>query len=887
MFLFRWSLNSTGAVSSHAWSNLSYLLSSISYLLYFTASANQATQIAIAAGDGQTANAGAAVSGVVCVIAKDSGNNPVEGVTITWGSVTGGGSITGETQMTGSSGIATLGNWTLGNKPGANTITATSPGLNSLVFTATGTLGPPAKLAIAAGDGQTAAAGTAVKGVVCASVKDAADNPIQGIGVTWGLVSNNGSIAGAAQNTGSDGIATLGSWTLGKTAGTNTIVANAAGLPSITFTATGIAGPAALMSIAAGNNQTAPVGTAIPNVVCAFVGDQYLNPVAGVTVTWGSVVGGGSITGETQQTNASGIATLGSWTLGPDPGLNTITATAPGVNSIAFNATGAVPARMAIAAGNNQFAPAGSPVLGVVCVIVTDQNNNAISGTTVTWGNVTGGGSITGETQQTNASGIATLGSWTLGLTTGMNTVTATSPGLNSITFVATATPSGAGDNAVIQWDIALLSAIQNTNTAPPIAARAMAITHTAIFDAWAAYDATASGTQLGGTLRRPVAERTTANKQAALSFAAYRALLDLFPSEQIRFDNVMIALSLDSSITSTDTTTPEGIGNTAAAAIISFRHGDGSNQLGDLNPGAYSDYTSYAPLNDPDTLNSPSHWQPLRVNGATQTFLAPQWGLVTPFAIGAKNTSARTRLMPKKCATYPGMPYTKQAQEILDLSAGLNDQQKSIASYWADGAGSVTPPGHWCQFAQFISQRDTHTLDDDVKMFFALSNAMLDASIEVWDCKRRYDSIRPISAVHFLFNGKSIQAWAGPSLGTQTIQGDTWQAYIPTPPFPEYVSGHSTFSAAGAQILASFTGSTKFHYFAVVPSGSTTTEPDVPAQDVTLSWSKFLDAANEAGMSRRYGGIHFKDGDMQGRALGKKIGQLVWKKAQGYFAGK
>src|SRR5204862_7067130 len=103
----------------------------------------------------------------------------------------------------------------------------------------------------------------------------------------------------------------------------------------------------------------------------------------------------------------------------------------------------------------------------------------------------------------------------------------------------------------------ALLSAIVNTKSGPTVAARALAIVHTAIYDAWAAYDAKAVGTQLAGTLRRPDGERTEANKQTALSFAAYRALVDLFPSEKNRFDEVMLAPSLDPANTTPDTFTP------------------------------------------------------------------------------------------------------------------------------------------------------------------------------------------------------------------------------------------------------------------------------------------------------------------------------------------
>src|SRR5262245_32312172 len=120
-----------------------------------------------------------------------------------------------------------------------------------------------------------------------------------------------------------------------------------------------------------------------------------------------------------------------------------------------------------------------------------------------------------------------------------------------------------AQDNVVLRWDDAALQAVRNLSTGPPIAARAFAITHTCIYDAWAAYDPVAVGTRLGGTLRRPAAEHTPANKEKAVSYAAYRALMDLFPASQHEiFTGLMISLGYDPSDNSKDAATPAGIGN-------------------------------------------------------------------------------------------------------------------------------------------------------------------------------------------------------------------------------------------------------------------------------------------------------------------------------------
>jgi vanadium-dependent haloperoxidase-like protein len=106
--------------------------------------------------------------------------------------------------------------------------------------------------------------------------------------------------------------------------------------------------------------------------------------------------------------------------------------------------------------------------------------------------------------------------------------------------------------------------------------------------------------------------------------------------------------------------------------------------------------------------------------------------------------------------------------------------------------------------------------------------------------------------------------------------------------PFPEYISGHSTFSAAGAQILKLFTHSDKFGDSVTFRPGSSKTEPGLtPKQEVTLSWATFTDAANQAGISRRYGGIHFELADLVGRATGRLVADQAWEKALRFIKGK
>ncbi|SJM96141.1 vanadium-dependent haloperoxidase [Crenothrix polyspora] len=438
------------------------------------------------------------------------------------------------------------------------------------------------------------------------------------------------------------------------------------------------------------------------------------------------------------------------------------------------------------------------------------------------------------------------------------------------------------GNTVVTQWNDVALQAIRNTHPGPPIVARALAITHTCMYDAWTAFDNKAFGTRFGKILRLPKRQHTKANKDIAISYAAYRCLSDLFPSERAHFNVLMNRLGYKAGNKTTNLATPAGIGNVTAKAVLDFRHYDGANQLGDLNPGAYSDYTHYKPANSPLSVKNPNHWQPLQMGVSPQKFITPQWGKVLPYALTSGGQFRKKLLKPPDYYKEYNQ-YKLQAQQILDYSAHLTDEKKVIAEYWADGPKSELPPGHWTLFATYVSERDHHTVDEDIKMFFAISNTLFDVSIACWDAKRYFDYVRPITAIRLLYAGHTIKSWQG------LIDGRQWRPYqaktVITPPFPEYISGHSAFSAAAAETLHLFTRNDNFGYSVTVPAGSSKVEPGiVPAEDTVLYWATFSDAAAEAGVSRRYGGIHFIKGDLEGRKLGRAIATIAWKKTQKLF---
>src|ERR1044071_7348604 len=167
--------------------------------------------------------------------------------------------------------------------------------------------------------------------------------------------------------------------------------------------------------------------------------------------------------------------------------------------------------------------------------------------------------------------------------------------------------------------------------------------------------------------------------------------------------------------------------------------------------------------------------------------------------------------------------------------------------------------------FADWILQRDRNSLDQDIKLFFLVANTVFDAGIACWDSKRVYDSVRPLTAIHYAFSGQTIRAWGGPFQGTVTMLGQNFGTFqsptFVTPPFPSYPSGHSVFSAAAAEALKRFLGSDSFGLVLSFPRGSSSLEPGaVPAQSLSIPFATFTDAANSAAASRLYGGIHFQE---------------------------
>ena len=443
-----------------------------------TVGAGSADTIAISTGNSQSATVHTTVAIAPRVVVKDAYNNVKSAVAVTWAIQAGGGSVdsTGGTSTDGS-GLAQVTSWQVGDTVGANTLRATCASCVTtgfVDFAATGTVGAEYAVSISAGDGQSKTAGQNVTIAPAAIVKDQYNNVVSGVGLSWTVQTGGGSVVSTGgTTTNGSGIGTITSWTLGTTAGSNTLRATCSTCSTtktVDFTATGTAGSAYNVAVSAGSGLSATAGSAVGTAPKVLVTDSNGNAVAGATISWAVQTGGGSVnsTGGTT-TDASGFAQVTSWTLGTTVGSNTLRATCAGCSNTTtanFSATGTVGAayNVAINAGDSQSAVVATNVASAPKIKVTDSNGNAVSGVTISWAAQASSGSVnsTGGTT-TDASGFAQVTSWTLDAAAGTNTLRATCASCThtgSVDFTATsyATLVASGDSTLLGGATATVS---------------------------------------------------------------------------------------------------------------------------------------------------------------------------------------------------------------------------------------------------------------------------------------------------------------------------------------------------------------------------------------------------------------------------------------------
>lgn len=313
----------------------------------------------------------------------------------------------------------------------------------------------PARLDKSGGDVQTGTVSQTLAVPLQVLATDAAAGAVPGVTVTWAVTAGGGNLSAGSGSTDASGHSAV-NWTLGATAGANTATAAVPGLPPVTFTATGVAGQAAKLAFTAQPfNVTA--GTAISPAVQVAVRDAYDNPVttAGNTIAVAIAAGtggaGAGLSGTKSKAATAGVASYADLSVDKAATGYKLTATASGLasaTSSAFSVTAGAAASVAKQAGDGQTVAAGSAAPVPPSVVVKDAFGNTKSGATVTFAVASGGGSVSGATQTSDANGVATVGAWTLGGAAGTNTLTATVSGSgiagNPVTFTATATAATA-----------------------------------------------------------------------------------------------------------------------------------------------------------------------------------------------------------------------------------------------------------------------------------------------------------------------------------------------------------------------------------------------------------------------------------------------------------
>ncbi|MEG4169960.1 MULTISPECIES: chemotaxis protein CheB [unclassified Microcoleus] len=400
--------------------------------------------------------------------------------------------------------------------------------------------------------------------------------------------------------------------------------------------------------------------------------------------------------------------------------------------------------------------------------------------------------------------------------------------GVNSNTINRDQFTNQLSGNPVIEWNGVTLNAVRTASTAPPLASRNMAMVHAAIYDAVNSVSKKYSPYQVN------IDAPAGTSAEAATAAAAHRVLVNLYPAQAATFNEVY-ASSLAKITDGKAKQDGIALGQQVADQIISSRSTDGITKV-----------VPYTPKTD---LGS---WVP--TPPALAAALAPQWGQVTPFAI-----TSGSQFRP---AGPPALDSAKYAEEVNYVKEiGKSDSltrtpdQTVIAKFWANGAGTFTPPGHWNQIAEETATLTGQSLEDSARLFALLNIALADAAISCWDAKYEYNSWRPVTAIR----------QADTDNNPDTTADAQWTPLLTTPPFPEYTSGHSTFSGAADPVMSSVFGSD--YGFADRGDRSVNT---------LRTYKNFSEAADESGMSRLYGGIHFMSANVNGLSAGRNVGNYV-----------
>ena len=379
----------------------------------------------------------------------------------------------------------------------------------------------------------------------------------------------------------------------------------------------------------------------------------------------------------------------------------------------------------------------------------------------------------------------------------------------------------------VLTWNDVLLDAIRSDSTAPPKASRAMAIVQTAIYDSVNAIDRTHS------VYKIDVLASPTTSREAAVSAAAHATLVSLFPTQVAIFD-AQYQADLAAIPNGQSEDLGIALGNEVATKMLALRANDGSSAEVKYTPG-----------------DKPGDWQPT----SSAQALLPQWPDVKPFAM-----KSGSQFTPHGIPSLTSKQYADAFNEVKAIGSETSTtrtlDQTNIAKFWANGARTATPPGHLNIMAQKAAIAEGNTISENARLFAELNVAMADAAIMAWDAKYDTNFWRPITAIRA----------ADTDGNANTDQDAKWTPLLPTPPFPTYVSGHSSFSGAAAAVLKSFFGFDRFKF-------------ELPSENsavLSRKFESFSQAAQESTDSRMFGGIHFRFDNEDGLKAGGKLGEYV-----------
>jgi hypothetical protein len=448
------------------------------------------------------------------------------------------------------------------------------------------------------------------------------------------------------------------------------------------------------------------------------------------------------------------------------------------------------------------------------------------------------------------------------------------------------AKPRPTDPRMIAEWMHSLYGAVRVERLSPPVASRLFAYATVGLYSGMTGANRSLPSLagKLNGLTQLPRGDSTQSYDETLTAVAAERLILDsLFrdglPTTRSALDRLADSLTAASPASDALRTRSSDLGRSVGLAIIAWSHGDGFDStrgrkyVPPVGPGLWvndAPVTTYATQNvsgisqvlvagnptnarrggtasdrglilDRQKAAGPTTLPAANMAGVTE----PYWGHNRPFALATWDECPVP--LPPAYAPKPGAPLYEEAKHVQLAVNGLTPAQREVVFYWADNGGeSGTPAGHWLSIgSQMVAEK--HLSGDQAAWLMAQTGVSLaDAFTAVWGYKFKYNVIRPRTFI-------------------RASMDSTWEPTIPTPPFPEYLSGHSTVSGAAAGTLTSLLGAVPFEDSTSITLGH-----------AVRKFSSFRAAADEAGLSRIYGGIHYPVSNVEGGNLGRCVAARV-----------